>query len=78
MLAKYNFIIKIALVNHFFFFFQVMSAVQKLIRDVDWSPLDYLIVDMPPGTGDIQLSISQLVQVTGNLKCIHVYSNKFC
>lgn len=43
----------------------VMSAVQKLIRDVDWSPLDYLIVDMPPGTGDIQLSISQLVQVTG-------------
>ena len=43
----------------------VMSAIQRLIRQVDWSPLDYLIVDMPPGTGDIQLSISQLVPISG-------------
>ncbi|XP_054707868.1 iron-sulfur protein NUBPL-like [Uloborus diversus] len=43
----------------------VMSAVQKLFRQVSWGPLDYLIVDMPPGTGDTHLSISQTVPVTG-------------
>lgn len=43
----------------------VMSAIDKLLRQVDWSPLDYLIVDMPPGTGDTQLSISQNIPVAG-------------
>ena len=49
-----------------------MSAIQKLTRQVDWSPLDFLIVDMPPGTGDIQLSISQLLPVSGNLICYYL------
>jgi len=43
----------------------VMSAMQQLTRQVQWGPLDYLIVDMPPGTGDTQLSISQTVPVNG-------------
>ncbi|GFT63044.1 iron-sulfur protein NUBPL [Nephila pilipes] len=43
----------------------VMSAVEKLFRQVVWGPLDYLIVDMPPGTGDTQLSIAQTVPVSG-------------
>ncbi|XP_065647739.1 iron-sulfur cluster transfer protein NUBPL isoform X2 [Hydra vulgaris] len=43
----------------------VMSAIHKLTREVNWSPLDYLIIDMPPGTGDTQLSISQEVHVNG-------------
>ena len=38
-----------------------MSAIQKLLRQVDWGSLDVLVVDMPPGTGDTQLSITQQV-----------------
>ncbi|XP_077987009.1 iron-sulfur cluster transfer protein NUBPL-like [Glandiceps talaboti] len=43
----------------------VMSMIEKLLRQVSWGPLDYLVIDMPPGTGDVQLSISQLIPVTG-------------
>ncbi|XP_043405642.1 iron-sulfur protein NUBPL isoform X2 [Chelonia mydas] len=43
----------------------VMSAIEKLLRQVDWGQLDYLVIDMPPGTGDVQLSVSQNVPVTG-------------
>ncbi|EDV28038.1 uncharacterized protein TRIADDRAFT_20803, partial [Trichoplax adhaerens] len=43
----------------------VMSAIQKLLYTVAWNKLDVLVIDMPPGTGDTQLSISQLVPVTG-------------
>eukprot|EP00116_Pleurobrachia_bachei_P009202 sb/3469464/ len=43
----------------------VMQAIKKLLRGVIWGPLDVLVVDMPPGTGDTQLSITQEVPVTG-------------
>ncbi|XP_070972537.1 iron-sulfur cluster transfer protein NUBPL [Oncorhynchus clarkii lewisi] len=43
----------------------VMSAIEKLLRQVDWGLLDYLVIDMPPGTGDVQLSITQNVPIAG-------------
>ncbi|HOF89532.1 MAG TPA: Mrp/NBP35 family ATP-binding protein [Armatimonadota bacterium] len=43
----------------------VAGAVQQLLRDVAWGALDYLVVDLPPGTGDAQLSLAQLVPLTG-------------
>lgn len=43
----------------------VTSALEQLLRQTNWQQLDYLIVDMPPGTGDIQLTLSQKVPVTG-------------
>ncbi|XP_032480083.1 iron-sulfur protein NUBPL isoform X1 [Phocoena sinus] len=43
----------------------VMSAIEKLLRQVDWGQLDYLVVDMPPGTGDVQLSVSQNIPISG-------------
>ncbi|HEV8243885.1 MAG TPA: Mrp/NBP35 family ATP-binding protein, partial [Nitrospirales bacterium] len=43
----------------------IHTAIQQFLRDVIWGDLDYLVVDLPPGTGDAQLSIAQLVPLTG-------------
>ncbi len=43
------------------------SAIRQFLYDVDWGELDYLIIDLPPGTGDAQLSLTQSVPLTGGL-----------
>jgi ATP-binding protein involved in chromosome partitioning len=43
----------------------VSTALQQLCRDTQWGELDYLIIDLPPGTGDIQLTLAQKIRVTG-------------
>lgn len=43
----------------------ISRMLQQFVQDVIWPELDYLIVDLPPGTGDIQLTLSQLLKVTG-------------
>ena len=44
---------------------QVSSALKQFIGDVHWEELDYLVIDLPPGTGDVQLTLVQTVPVTG-------------
>jgi ATP-binding protein involved in chromosome partitioning len=43
----------------------VMKAVQQLLKDTDWGELDALVIDLPPGTGDVQLTLTQTVPLTG-------------
>ncbi|HEX2570429.1 MAG TPA: iron-sulfur cluster carrier protein ApbC [Polyangia bacterium] len=43
----------------------VHKLLQQFLEDVDWGQLDYMVVDLPPGTGDAQLSLSQLIPITG-------------
>lgn len=43
----------------------VMGVVKKFLQDVDWGELDFLMIDMPPGTGDAQLTLAQTVPITG-------------
>jgi ATP-binding protein involved in chromosome partitioning len=41
------------------------SVIQQFLRGVDWGDLDYLVIDLPPGTGDVQLSLIQTAPITG-------------
>lgn len=41
------------------------GALQQFLRDVDWGPLDYLVLDLPPGTGDVAITMAQKLKVTG-------------
>jgi ATP-binding protein involved in chromosome partitioning len=43
----------------------IMKVIQQFVRDVDWGQLDYFLVDLPPGTGDAQLSLAQTVHIRG-------------
>ena len=45
----------------------IMKIVNQFLRDVEWGQLDYFIVDLPPGTGDAQLSLVQATHVAGAL-----------
>lgn len=44
-----------------------MKAIQQLLHEVDWGGIDILVLDLPPGTGDTQLTISQQVVLDGKL-----------
>jgi ATP-binding protein involved in chromosome partitioning len=43
------------------------SAIRQFLNDVDWGPLDYLIIDLPPGTGDAQISLAQTIPLSGGI-----------
>jgi ATP-binding protein involved in chromosome partitioning len=43
------------------------TAIRQFLQDVDWGDLDYLVIDLPPGTGDAQLSLAQTISVTGSV-----------
>src|SRR5262249_44558152 len=43
----------------------VHGALQQLMRDVNWGALDYLVMDLPPGTGDVSLTVSQSIRAAG-------------
>lgn len=45
----------------------VGKMIQQFIDDVNWGPLDYLVVDLPPGTGDAQLTLAQTIEISGAL-----------
>ena len=45
----------------------IHKLLQQFLEDVDWGELDYLIIDLPPGTGDAQLSLGQLIPITGGV-----------
>ena len=43
----------------------LLQALNQLLKETNWRDLDYLVIDMPPGTGDVQLSLSKLLPITG-------------
>ena len=71
----------------------VMKALQQLLHEVDWGGLDVLVLDLPPGTGDTQLTITQQVKLDGVIihhrsygnvansvarNCYSIYTSRHC
>jgi ATP-binding protein involved in chromosome partitioning len=50
----------------------VMKALQQLLHEVDWGGLDILVLDLPPGTGDTQLTITQQVLLNGRFQLYEI------
>ena len=50
----------------------VMKALQQLLHEVDWGGLDILVLDLPPGTGDTQLTITQQIKLDGTLNFLQM------
>jgi ATP-binding protein involved in chromosome partitioning len=48
----------------------VAGAIQQFLREVEWGELDYLLIDLPPGTGDAQLTLAQTIPLTGVVICM--------
>lgn len=55
----------------------VMKAIQQLLHEVDWGGLDILVLDLPPGTGDTQLTITQQVILDGRRLLLHQNERTF-
>ena len=43
------------------------NAIRQFLRDIEWGDLDFLVIDLPPGTGDIQLSLCQNLEISGSV-----------
>lgn len=54
----------------------VMKALQQLLHEVDWGGLDILVLDLPPGTGDTQLTITQHILLDGKPRCSNPTSRR--
>jgi ATP-binding protein involved in chromosome partitioning len=52
----------------------VMKALQQLLHEVEWGGLDVLVLDLPPGTGDTQLTITQQIVLDGKSRGQYAYS----
>ncbi|MFK8139146.1 MAG: Mrp/NBP35 family ATP-binding protein [Bdellovibrionales bacterium] len=52
----------------------LFKAMEQFLRDVQWGELDYLVIDLPPGTGDVQLSLAQKVPINGAI-CVSTPQN---
>jgi ATP-binding protein involved in chromosome partitioning len=53
----------------------VMKALQQILHEVEWGGLDVLVLDLPPGTGDTQLSVTQQIVLDGKQACTESSSN---
>ena len=56
----------------------VVKALQQLLHEVDWGGLDMLVLDLPPGTGDTQLTIAQQVELDGTCYGSYIRINYAC
>ena len=55
----------------------VMKALEQMFNGVEWGKLDYLIIDLPPGTGDAQLTLAQSSKLSGSIACVTLLAKSF-